>query len=470
MINWLSMETLDISLLGSLQVMVGERPLTRFRTQKLQALLIYLAVEKAKVHRRETLMGLLWPDLPQQSARDTLRQPLSLLRKTIPTQTDANGNEITFLLSDRQTAQINPDYPLTVDVHQILTLSDAGQKQNDARLLQQAVDLVQGDFLANFYLADSNTFEGWAEMQRERLRRLTLEAMAALTAVYLSQHQFTQAERVARRQIEIDDLREDAHRQLMTALANNGRRHEALAQYDALHKLLWDELGIAPEPVTQTLLAQIEAGELVFPPVEPVRPTAPKGERPFFLEMSVMTPASEHDAFVARTAELAQLHVRLAQVVSGNMGVVFVTGEAGQGKSALLQAFMKQAIRRYKTLLVADGTCSAMIGTGDPYHPMRQWMAMLSGDLESKWGLGAISSKWARRLWQAAPAVVERVLAHGPNLPGTLVSIATIEKRLGSRLPTNKGGSVSQPALFAQVTAVLQALAQQFPLLLVLDD
>ena len=422
------------------------------------------------MHRRDTLMGLLWADLPQKSARDTLRQTLSLLRKTAATQTNENGRDVPFLFSDRQTVQINPDYPLRVDVHDFLAFSEKGQQQSDVILLRQAVDLVQGDFLSNFYLADSNTFESWAEMQRERLRRLALDTMSDLTAVSLAQHNFTLAERTARRQIEMDDLREDAHRQLMTALALNGRRHEALSQYDTLHKLLWDELGVAPEPATQSLLSQIESGDLVAQPIAQAKPILLAKEKPVFLEMSAMTPASEHDKFVARTEELDLLHAKLAQAIQGNTGVVIVTGEAGQGKSALLQAFMKQAIQKHESLLVADGTCSAVTGAGDPYHPVRQWMTMLCGELESKWGLGAISSQWARRLWQAAPSVIDTILAQGSNLPGTLVPRAPVEKRLGESLPIREDETVSQPALFGQVTAVFQTLAQQSPLLLVLDD
>ncbi|KAA3660509.1 MAG: hypothetical protein DWQ04_19210, partial [Chloroflexi bacterium] len=464
------MKGLSLSLLGQYQAFLNERPLINFRTQKMQALLAYLVVEKDRIHRRDTLMGLLWPDQLQKSAQVNLRQTLSLLRRAIPAQIDTSGTEFHLLISDRQIVQINPNYPLILDVEKFITFCTVGQQQKDAVKLEQAIELFRGDFLADFYLSDSNPFNVWAETQRERLRRLALDGMAALTAVYLSQNQLDQAEDLARRQLSIDNLREAAHRQLMMVLAENGRRHEALSQYDMLHKLLWDELGVAPEPATQSLLAQIEAGELAAQSAESIKPIPTKGERPVFLEMAALTPASDHDAFVARMGELEQLHGSLNQAVTGESRVIFVTGEAGQGKSALLQTFMKQAVKRHESLLVVDGTCSALIGTSDPYQPIRQWMTMLTGELESKWGLGAISSKWARRLWQAAPSVVDVILTHGPDLPGKLVPTGPIEKRLENQLSTNQNEIVSQPALFAQITAVLQTLAQQTPLLLVLDD
>ena len=460
------MKTVELSLLGPFKAQIGEQPLTRFRTQKLQALFIYLTVENVRIHRRETLLGLLWPDLPQKSARDTLRQTLSLLRKLLPPQLDANGNEIPFLLSDRQTVQIHPDYPLSLDLHQFIELSESGQQQNNASLLQQAIDRVQGEFLSDFYLADSNSFEEWAERSRTHTRQLILETMRRLTAVYLEENEFGRAEHTARRQLEFDNLNEEAHRQLMMALAQNGRRHDALNQYDMLHKLLWDELGLAPEPVTQDLLTQIETGQVAFSKTDSHETeTLKQHAQPIFLTMAALTPASEHDKFVARTAELDQLHTHLQQAVAGQGQVLFVTGEAGQGKSALLQAFMKQAIEQQPTLLAADGICSDISGGGEPYLPIRQWLTMLLGDLESKWGLGSVSGKWARRLWQAAPTVKAAILQHGSHLPGTLISTSLIDNT-----PQNDEVSLTQQSLFSQITAVLQNLAAQSPLLLVLDD
>ena len=82
------MDKLSLSLLGSVQVSYGGQPLPPFRTNKVQALLIFLTVEAlndpAVTHRREGLMELLWPDLPLKSAQDNLRQTLYLLRRAIP--------------------------------------------------------------------------------------------------------------------------------------------------------------------------------------------------------------------------------------------------------------------------------------------------------------------------------------------------------------------------------------------------
>jgi DNA-binding SARP family transcriptional activator len=52
----------------------------RFRTKKHLALLVYLAVEGRRVHRRDRLAELLWPNVPAAEARHSLATALSILR------------------------------------------------------------------------------------------------------------------------------------------------------------------------------------------------------------------------------------------------------------------------------------------------------------------------------------------------------------------------------------------------------
>ena len=77
------MSILSVSLLGPFEASLDDRPLHKFRTSKVQALLIYLATEASVVHRRDALMALLWPGLPQKSAQVNLRQTLYRLRQAI---------------------------------------------------------------------------------------------------------------------------------------------------------------------------------------------------------------------------------------------------------------------------------------------------------------------------------------------------------------------------------------------------
>ena len=59
------MSHLSLSVLGPLQVLLDGTPVTTFESDKVCALLVYLAVEADRPHRRESLVGLLWPDCPE---------------------------------------------------------------------------------------------------------------------------------------------------------------------------------------------------------------------------------------------------------------------------------------------------------------------------------------------------------------------------------------------------------------------
>lgn len=59
-------------------------------------------------------------------------------------------------------------------------------------------------------------------------------------------------------------------------------------------------------------------------------------------EMPSFTPV-EPQVFVARQQGMDRLDAQLDSALAGQMQIVFVTGEAGQGKTALLQAFARQA-------------------------------------------------------------------------------------------------------------------------------
>jgi tetratricopeptide (TPR) repeat protein len=134
---------------------------------------------------------------------------------------------------------------------------------------------------------------------------------------------------------------------------------------------------------------------------------------------------------------------------------------------------------------VAGGTCNAYSGVGDAYLPFREALGMLTGEVEARWAAGAISREQAQRLWQAVPAAVEALLAHGPHVSPVLVPgealLARAEAacpgaawlgRLRERVERGRAGAsgLEQSHLFQQVSNVLQSLSETHPLLLILDD
>ena len=149
---------------------------TSVRTNKAQALLIYLAVEAETAQRRDNLMLLLWPDLPLKSAQINLRQTLHRLRQAIPAvATEAGAAAVPLLLADRQMVSLNPDGLIETDVEAFAKLIS---RPDNITALEQAAALYRGDFLSDFYLSDSGEFEAWAGLKRAEFRRQALEVLA----------------------------------------------------------------------------------------------------------------------------------------------------------------------------------------------------------------------------------------------------------------------------------------------------
>lgn len=320
------MNNLSLSLLGSFQATLDENPITQFRTKSVQALLIYLVCEAERPHHREALMELLWPGMPQASAQANMRQTLYRLRKLIP-EVKGKGGEtpvlsgvdatVPFLLSDRQTIQINPEADYYLDVATFATSEPA-----------QAITLYRGDFLADFYLPDSEAFEAWVSGRRADYRRRVLAMMEGETAVHLQNANYDEAIQLARQQLDIDNLHESTHRQLMEALARNGRRQEALSHYNSLRQLLQDELAIEPEQETIALVQAIQEGELsnagTPPAPQSIPPLADEPERPRHNLPQRLT------SFVGREKEIATI----TELISQNR-LVMLTGVGGIGKTNL---------------------------------------------------------------------------------------------------------------------------------------
>jgi DNA-binding SARP family transcriptional activator len=272
------MSHLAISLLGCFRVTLDDVPLTSFATDKVRALLAFLAVEADRPHRREALIDLLWPDRPPAAARNNLRQALYQLRHTLagPQCPDPH------LLVTTKEVQFDPGSDHWLDVAQFercLSTSRAHHPPDQilcpaclARL-ERAVELYRGDFLAGFSLADCPRFDWWQLLTQEACHRQALEALTRLAGTYEAQQDYARVSRYARRKIELEPWRESAYRRCMRALALSGQRGEALRHYDMCREQLAREMGVEPSAETTRLYQQIRARALPGlrgPPAEPV--------------------------------------------------------------------------------------------------------------------------------------------------------------------------------------------------------
>jgi predicted ATPase/DNA-binding SARP family transcriptional activator len=321
------MTTRVLSFLGAFHVIRDGAPVTRFHSDKVRALLAYLATEADRPHARAALAALLWPEQANSAALRNLSQTLVRLR-------DALGGDETStpLRSTWQEIQWRPEAGWA-DVTEFAHLARSAAPDDLAR----AAALYKGEFLAGFSLPGCEAFEEWLLLMREQLQQQALAVLHALAEQRLSKRLWVEAAAAARRQIELDRWREDAHRQLMRALAGAGGRAAALAAYGRCEQILRDDLGIAPDAGTTALANAIrhaESGsedrESRSTPVEREQLPIPSAQFPM-LRHTLPSPLAP---LVGREDELARIDLLLR----GDTRLLTIAGVGGAGKTRLALA------------------------------------------------------------------------------------------------------------------------------------
>ncbi len=481
------MTRLVVRLLGGFRVEADGEPVYGFETDKARALFSFLIVEADRPHRRETLAGLLWPDRPDTVARANLRQALVRLRRALGddvSQRDqaqhhpAPANHVEarrpppFLFVTRTDVQFNAasDYALDVAQLEAFTRPQAGGPLPRLQLLPE---VLCADFLAGFAIPESETFQAWVLNRQEHCHRLALDILEAQNAAFESAGDFEHAVAAARLQLRMEPWLEEAHRRCMRGLALAGRRDEALHQYELCRLALEAELGAGPAPATEALCASIRAGRLLPAPqlARPARQlqiSPPARALPFVQEKPLA-------ALVARQDELSRLARYFEEALAGEPSVAFVSGDAGSGKTLLLEAFAAYAMARRSDLLVAGARCSPG-GEREPFAPLHRLAEMLFGDLTSEIAWPLLGRDLAGRLQDATTLVLTALAAHGDGLVEALVPPASISRRAGRSgpptFPIGQPGSaaLSQGALFDQLLRTLAEICRERPLLLLFDD
>lgn len=417
------MTHLTLSFFGIFQATANNKPLKKFRSVKSQGLLIYLALTREQTHAREALAALFWPDEPEAAARQNLRLSLYRLRQLLEDVDDAGTP---YLFVTRTTVAFNEESDFRLDVADFLAALAHGE-------LETAVSLYQGnglpgDLLTGF-TCDSLPFEAWLRTERERYHRLVLDALFKLTAQQLAQAAYQAAQTYAQQQLNLEPWREEAHRQLMQALALRGERSAAIAQYETCRAVLADELGVMPSAETQNLLTRIQ--NQTHTPAVSLAASRPSEQR-------LTIP------FVGRKAEVPKLIKTCQQTVSNGLQVVTLSGNAGIGKTRLTEQFLNWA--SLQNIDVLQSRAFETSGTLS-YQPLTQLMRQRLERENAPEDL--LSDFWLSQLTRLLPELRDRY----PDLPK----------------PT-QDAHTGREHLFEAITRLILALAARKPLLLAIDD
>ncbi|RME60888.1 MAG: hypothetical protein D6790_08625 [Caldilineae bacterium] len=393
-------EQLRIFLFGGLRVFLGETPLPPFPTQKSRALFVYLLLNRDQVHTRSRLAGLFWGDSPEIRARRSLNTALWRLRRIVPSA---------LILTDADAIRLNPDLPYWLDVAAFEALLATPYTPTPRRMeaLERATELYRDGLLPGWY-------EDWVLIEAERLRLLHWQALRELMDLYEQSAALDRSLHCGLRLLAADPLHEETHRRVMDLYARCGQREAALAQFSACVQLLQEELGLEPSPETVALADAIRQGNIA--PAGPLTPPSPPAE-----PQVRRSPFDDfgHVALVGRRAELAWIHAHVERAHREGCRLALLEGEAGVGKTRLLQEAAKQAEAR--GALVLWGRCLDMHAP-PPYQSLRGVFGKALARLRQEEG-AAPRGAWSLVLgeWLAEPA--DSAAEAGAALPGPDVHV-----------------------------------------------
>jgi len=208
------------------------------------ALLAYLGAETPRrMHRRDSLACLFWPELDQAHARAALRQALYVLRTEVGSGVVVSrGDEEVGLAFDL----------IACDVAAFDDAMAAGR-------FHDALERYRGDLLEGFFISGAPEFEEWLERARVRLRASAVCATESMIDRADAAGDLLSAVRWARQRTRLAPHDEAAVRRLMSLLDRAGDRTAAVDVYRELAKRLNEVYEVKPSTETEALLRTVRS-------------------------------------------------------------------------------------------------------------------------------------------------------------------------------------------------------------------
>lgn len=178
--------------------------------------------------------------------------------------------------------------------------------------------------------------------------------------------------------------------------------------------------------------------------------------------MAAPTFAGTAAGVLGREAELAKMQCRLERAMAGERQTVFITGEAGIGKTTLVQAFLEQAGRTSELLLVR-GQCQEHFGSGEAYLPVLDGFSRLC---RSSGGTQVLDA-----LRERAPSWLTHIASLSqPSLSQPPLSQPPLSQSLGGDAQQFQAARVSRERMLREMAELVERITDKCPLIMVLED
>ena len=199
-----------------------------------QRLLAFLAVQ-TQSRDRGWIAGQLWTDSSEERAHANMRSALWRLRRL--------GGELVRSVGP----QLKLSSSVELDLVRFEFAARPSELHDEPDAVREALGLFAREFLPEWT-------DDWVLDERERLRQAGLHALEALAHRLIDADRIAEGTEVALAAVQVEPLRESAHRALIAAHLAEGNYAEVLRQYEACRALLLDELGLEPSPLLEELM------------------------------------------------------------------------------------------------------------------------------------------------------------------------------------------------------------------------
>ena len=229
------------------------------------ALLAFLALRGGGFHRRDTLLGLFWPDSDTTNARRALVQSVYVLRRAL-------GADVLVSRGDDELGIAPGKVRCDVaEFQRLLALGEVGE----------ALEIYGGELLPGFFLSGLPEWEQWLDGERHRLSRLAAQATNRLITDAEARGDWAGGVEWARRAVAFSPDDERSLRRLLALLEGAGDRAGALREYEQFARRLRTEYDTSPAPETESLAAALRSAAPLLPLSEAPPPNvAPVGSTP----------------------------------------------------------------------------------------------------------------------------------------------------------------------------------------------
>lgn len=236
-----------IELFGGFRARVDDSEMLELPIQQSGALLAYLVLQSRQAQSREKIASLFWPEEDAEAARNRLRQTLHALRRQLAA---LSIDPDSLLLTTRSSLQADPTRVGSDAADFEVAIRSAAKSSDQAeriRLLTYAVLLYHGPLLPDFY-------HDWFVREQYRLAAVYGRALHTLTLAYDMSGDLDNAIACACREVEHNPLTEETHCHLMRLYGAKGESSAVIRQFQALERILADELGVAPSAAARKLM------------------------------------------------------------------------------------------------------------------------------------------------------------------------------------------------------------------------